>query len=200
VAWRLEGEYFENCNCEVVCPCFAQRPADNERCLVPFVCHVEEGERDGLRLDDLGFVLVVDSPAVMGDGGWRLATYIDERADGPQREALEAILSGAEGGVPGRLGRLIGERLGVKFVPIRFEVDGRRRRVEVPGIMAFEVEGIVATRNDGPVLEVTNTAHPFGPTLALARSLGGRYDDRDHGWSFDNTDRNGHYSHFVWQS
>ena len=34
MAWRLDGTYFENCNCEVVCPCSATdfaAPADHER-------------------------------------------------------------------------------------------------------------------------------------------------------------------------
>jgi hypothetical protein len=37
MAWRLEGTYFENCNCDVLCPCgasFFVLPADNERCRV----------------------------------------------------------------------------------------------------------------------------------------------------------------------
>jgi hypothetical protein len=38
MAWQLSGEYLENCNCEILCPCITsslQGPADNERCYVP---------------------------------------------------------------------------------------------------------------------------------------------------------------------
>ena len=50
MAWRLEGTYFENCNCNVLCPCgasFFALPADNERCYVVLVFHVDsvEGQR-----------------------------------------------------------------------------------------------------------------------------------------------------------
>jgi hypothetical protein len=24
--WQLAGDYFENCNCDVVCPCLDERP------------------------------------------------------------------------------------------------------------------------------------------------------------------------------
>ena len=103
MTWQLRGEYLENCNCDILCPCITsslQGPADNERCYVPLAMHISEGQCDGVRLDGLNAVLVVDSPAVMGEGGWRVAVYLDERADESQREALGTVLSGAQGGPP----------------------------------------------------------------------------------------------------
>ena len=47
MAWHLEGTYFENCNCDVLCPCGASSlvlPADKERCHVVLAYHVERGE------------------------------------------------------------------------------------------------------------------------------------------------------------
>jgi hypothetical protein len=50
--WRLSGDYFENCNCDVVCPCLVStsapltaRPTQGE-CNVPLVVHIDKG---GLR-------------------------------------------------------------------------------------------------------------------------------------------------------
>lgn len=198
MAWQLTGEYFENCSCDILCPCITssmQGPADTERCLVPLICHVREGSSDGVSLDDLSFIMVVDAPAVMGEGGWRVALYLDERADQSQQEALGAILSGQQGGPPEMLAPLIGEMLGVKTVPIRYESNGTRKRVEVPGIMEFEVEGLTNPMT-GEVLEVTNTIHPMGANLPIARSTKGAYDDPDYGLAFDNTGKNGHYRDF----
>ena len=202
MAWHLSGEYFENCNCDILCPCVTsslQGPADNERCRVPLICHIDEGERDGVSLDGLTFVLVLDTPQVMGEGGWRVATYIDEKADESQREALGAILSGAEGGAPAMLGPLVGENLGVKYVPMTYDSSDGRKRFEVPGIMEFEVEGVYAPESTA-VMEVTNVFHPMGSNLPIAKSLKGRYDDPDYGLSFDNTGKNGHFREFAWQS
>ena len=200
MSWNLVGEYFENCSCDILCPCLTSSllgRADTERCRVPLVIHINEGEKDGLSLDGLNVVLVADSPAVMAEGGWRVALYVDERADDSQRAALGEILSGAAGGPPAALAPLIGEQLGVKFVPIHYTANGGHKRVEVPGIMEFEVEP-VTNPETGEVLEVTGTVHPMGSNLPIARSVKGVYDDADYGLAFDNTGKNGHFRDFSW--
>ena len=198
MAWSIKGEYMENCSCKVVCPCEASMTveADNERCQVPLICRIDEGEKDGVSHDGLNFIILIDSPQIMANGNWRVGVYIDERADESQREALGAILSGSAGGVPASLGPLIGEQLGVKFVPITYEETDGGRRAEVPGIMTVEVEGIVGP--EGKLVEIANIGHPMGSSLPLAKSLDGRYDEPDWGLSFDNTGMNGNYRDFAW--
>lgn len=69
MAWKLSGEYFENCSCEVLCPCTTssmQGPADYERCRVPFICKIREGSFDDVSLDDLAFIMVVDNTGKNG--------------------------------------------------------------------------------------------------------------------------------------
>jgi hypothetical protein len=202
MAWNLSGEYLENCNCDVLCPCITSSlagPADHDRCYLPLALHITKGNSDGVPLDDLGAILVVDSPAVMGSGGWRVAVYLDERADESQRQALGGILSGALGGPPALLAGLIGEQLGVKFVPINFENHDDTRRVTVPGIMDFEVTGIRAP-DAGAVMRLFNVFHPMGTDLPVAQSSTGVFNDPDYGWSFDNTGKNGHYRDFAWSA
>ena len=50
MAWHIEGRYFENCSCEVVCPCTASLAlgADNDYCRVALVFHVDSGEVDDI--------------------------------------------------------------------------------------------------------------------------------------------------------
>lgn len=202
MSWRIEGEYLENCSCNVLCPCLTsniQGPADYERCYVPFAIHIRTGESEGVSLDGLNMVLVADSPAVMGNGGWRMAWYIDEHADDRQREALHEIFSGEKGGPPEFLAGMTGERLGVKYVPITWESHNGRKRVEVPGIMEFEVEGITAPESDA-AMEIHNIDHPMGNSLPIARGLTGVYNDPDYDLSFDNTGKNGHYRDILWQA
>ena len=200
MSWSIRGEYFENCNCDILCPCITSSmagPADNERCLVPLICHIDEGQKDGLSLDGLNVILVCDAPQVMGSGGWRVAVYIDERADAAQQAALGEIFSGALGGAPGMIAGLVGETLGVKVVPIEYTSSNGHKRVTVPGIMEFEVEGVYRPDSD-QVMEVTNTIHPMGANLPIARSIVGHYNDADYGLSFDNTGKNGHFRDFAW--
>jgi hypothetical protein len=165
---------------------------------VPLICKIREGSFDDVSLDDLAFIMVVDSPQVMADGGWRVALYVDERADERQQEALQAILSGQHGGPPELLAPLIGEMLGLKLVPIHYESSGNRYRVEVPGIMEFEVEGVTRPDSD-EVMEITGTVHPMGANLSIAKGVKGVYDDPDYGLAFDNTGKNGHFREFAWQ-
>jgi len=200
MAWHITGDYFENCNCDVICPCPTyglQGPADNERCFLPLFVHIEDGENDGVRLDGLNFVLVIDAPQVMAEGDWRVAGYVDERADDQQRQALGAILSGELGGPPEAIAGLVGEQLGVKFVPIEYEIDGERRRLTVPGIMEFEVESLKVPGSEDPA-EVNNVFHPMGSRLPVGKSVRGVYDDSEFGFSFDNSGKNGHIAKFAW--
>jgi hypothetical protein len=200
MSWSITGEYFENCSCEILCPCITNSmmgPADYERCQVPLIMHIDKGEKDGVSLDGLNAILVIDSPQVMSEGGWRVGLYIDERADESQRGALGEILSGAAGGPPEMLAPLLGEMMGVKYVPIQYESENGHKRASVPGIMEFEVEP-VTNPETGAVIEVTNTIHPIGADLPIAKSLKGHYDDGDWGLSFDNTGKNGHFRDFTW--
>src|SRR6266481_6214580 len=102
--WQLSGDYFENCNCNVVCPCLvstsaplAARPSQGV-CDVALVFHIDKGSYGKVPLDGLNVAVVGHTPGAMGEGNWTLAAYIDERADEQQTAALGAIFSGAEGG------------------------------------------------------------------------------------------------------
>ena len=55
--WRLSGDYFENCSCEVVCPCLVSKNAPltsrptNGVCDVALIFHIDSGRYDGIALD-----------------------------------------------------------------------------------------------------------------------------------------------------
>src|SRR5262249_40780681 len=105
-SWRIAGEYFENCNCDVVCPClFSPGPPMTARptagaCEVPLAFHIERGLYGDVPLDGLNAVVALRTPGVMAEGNASVALYLDERANERQRAALQAIFSGAAGGAP----------------------------------------------------------------------------------------------------
>lgn len=201
MSWQLKGEYFENCSCDVLCPCVTsalQEPGDAERCWVPLFLRVDDGHFADTRLDGLNVVMVIDSPPRMADANWRVGLYLDERASEQQQQALLAILSGEHGGVPEMLRPLIGEQLGVKVAPIHYSGEGHRRRGEIPGIAEFDVENIVVAASGEPVT-IKNVFHPMGSELPVSRSHVGRFDDPDFGLAFDNAGKNGHISQFDWR-
>jgi hypothetical protein len=79
-------------------------------------------------------------------------------------------------------------------VAITFESQGKRRRVQVPGIMEITVEGIVGAGDQEVWLD--NVAHFASRRLAAARGVASRY--RDHALTFENAGRNGHYAPIRW--
>ena len=101
--WTIRGEYFENCNCDVVCPCeigargpMTARP-DQGHCDVVLAFRVDDGRYGDVALGGLNVVAVFNTPGPMGEGNWRAAAYLDERASAQQQEALGAIFGGAAG-------------------------------------------------------------------------------------------------------
>ena len=125
--WRLSGDYFENCNCDVVCPCLVStaapltaRPTQGE-CNVPLVFHIDKGDYNGVALDGLNVAVIAHTPGPMANGNWTLAAYFDERADEKQTAALAAIFGGGEGGPMAAFAPMVGKHLGVKKVPIKYQ-------------------------------------------------------------------------------
>jgi hypothetical protein len=203
-AWRISGEYLENCNCEVLCPCLLgprsaaggalARPTEGH-CDVPVVFQVRAGRHGAVDLAGTHAALAVSTPGPMADGRWTLGLYLDAAASAPQRAALEAVFGGTAGGPIGRLAPLVATRLPTRTVPIEFGADGRRRWARIPGVLDVEIEGIEG-RAPGTETWIDNVRHFVASRLAAARARRSSY--RDHGWAWDHTARNGHYASFEW--
>src|SRR5437868_1305824 len=72
--WRLSGDYFENCNCDVVCPCLVSpaapltsRPTQGT-CDVALFFHIDKGSYDTTPLDGLNVAVIGHAPGAMGAG------------------------------------------------------------------------------------------------------------------------------------
>ena len=125
-AWQVEGDYFETCNCDFLCPCIStnmQAKPTKGDCKVAMVYHVAKGHFGATALDDLSFAVVAQTPGPMIEGNWTVGLIVDERANDAQRDALTAIATGKAGGPMAVLGSLIGNFAGVVSKPIHFEKD-----------------------------------------------------------------------------
>jgi len=198
-AWRISGEYFESCNCAVLCPCLlsrAQARPTEGHCDVVVAVQVARGEYGGTDLGGLAAAIAVYTPGVMAEGNWSVAVYVDERGSAAQRAGLEAIVSGLAGGPLARLAPLMTTRLPTKAVPIAVGVDGKRRTLSIPGIADVVVDGIAGVGDKEVWLD--NVGHFAARRLAAARGAGSRF--RDHAFDFDNSGKNGHYAPIDWAS
>lgn len=202
--WRIAGEYLENCNCEVLCPCLlgprnarggAQARPTEGYCDVPLVFQIQRGQYGAVDLANTHAALAVHTPGPMGEGNWTVALYLDERASPAQRDGLDAIFGGRAGGVMAAIGALATTRLPTRVAPIEFGKEGRRRWARIPGILDVEIEGIPG-RDARSEIWIENVLHPVSTRLAAARATRSSY--RDHAFTWSHGGRNGHYASFDW--
>jgi len=200
MSWQLEGTYFENCSCDMVCPCTTSglsMPADSERCQVVLVFHIERGDVDGVDVSGLTAAMVADTPPLMSDGNWRVGLFLDGAASAEQAEKLGAVFGGQLGGPPGMLAPLIGEMLGVQSAPIEYADDGRLHRVRIGDAVDIEIEDFVPPGSaTGEVSKLTGVFHPANSTLTMAKAT--RSSFNGFGLSFANEGKNGHSAPFSW--
>jgi hypothetical protein len=202
--WRFSGDYFENCNCSVVCPCLiskspplTSRPTEGF-CDVALIFHIDSGRYGDTTLDGLNVALAVLAPGPMAEGNWSVAAYIDQRADEKQTEALGTIFTGAAGGPMAQLAPLIGKNLGAQKVPITYRIEGKKRFAEIPKILHMSVDPLPTAHPSGEIW--ANTGHPVSPDrLALGVGASGNTFS-DHGMRWDNSGKNGHYAPISWSN
>ena len=173
MSYRMEGTYFENCSCEVPCPCTASMSlgADYDRCEVLLAFNVDSGEVDGVDVSGLSVALVAQTPKVMTDGNWKMGMIIDDGASDEQAEKLGAVFSGQAGGPMAGLVPLIGEILGSERAPVSYENDGLTHRIRAGDGIEVEVQDVVPFGSEsGEPAQLTNVFHPANSTLTIARA------------------------------
>jgi len=201
--WQITGDYFENCNCDVVCPCLlspnqplTSRPTAGA-CEVAFGFHIDRGSYGAATLDGLNVAMIARTPGPMAQGNWSVALYLDERANEQQRQAIQTIFTGAAGGPIAALAPLISTVLGVKALPITFRKEGKRRSVEIPSVMQLSVHPLPSMDPDKEIWAVN--AHPFASEVAMA--IGDEKSTwTDYGMHWDNSGKNGHYAAINWSN
>lgn len=199
MAWRLSGEYFESCSCDVLCPCItsqAQARPTRGYCDAVLAFSIEQGSFDGADLGGLNVVVALHTDGPMADGKGKNEIFIDRRASAGQRSALETVLSGRAGGAPAGIQGLVPTFLGFKQASITFEREGNSRRLVVEGFGDQAVTGLAGMGGDP--LTLTGTGHPASNDLALARASRAVFKD-DH-FEIDNSGQNGHFAHFSWSA
>lgn len=199
-SWKVEGDYFEACNCDSTCPCIFLADPDQGDCELTIGWHIEKGHYGPTRLDGLNVAGIFYAPSNMVTGPkWRAALYLDERANREQADALGAIFSGQAGGFLANVAALIGEVMGVRAAPIQFEAKGRQRRLRIPNALELEVEGTAGGDPNRESLVVNPAlygAAGFDPVIARST----QYTFKDHGLEWSNLGKNAFYSRFAYNA
>ena len=103
MSWHVEGSYFESCNCDAICPCrridgVGGGRSTHGECLGVLSWLIEAGHAGGVVLDGLAVALAIRYHDDEPGSPWTFVVYLDARADEAQRQALEALYTGALGG------------------------------------------------------------------------------------------------------
>src|SRR5947207_3054675 len=173
-AWTLNGQYYETCSCDFVCPCLTGQlkvSPTKGSCTFAMAFQIDRGTYGNISLDGLGFIVLGFTPEAMGKGNWSVGLIADERASVEQRDAITAIGSGAAGGPMAALSGLIGKFLGVESAPIRFDRSGAKWSVKASSLVDMAAEGAMGINPEATEpLHLDNTGHPAADRFALAHA------------------------------
>lgn len=199
--WRIDGEYMETCNCAFLCPCITSNltatPTQGD-CKFAVAMRIDHGEKDGVRLDGLAFIVVAHSPGAMINGNLTVGLIVDARATEPQVEAISTIATGAVGGPMAALGPLVGRIAGVERRPIQFVANGLTRSVQAGDLLDQACEGLPSASQPGQAIVIDNVAHPVNTRLSLARAVRSSLHAFGIDWEDRSGTRNGHFAPFSW--
>ncbi|WP_102109218.1 DUF1326 domain-containing protein [Oceaniglobus roseus] len=184
--WRMQGELFLNCSCTTFCPCVVSlgaHPPTEGHCHAWMAIAVDKGHFEGEPLDGINIGLLVDIPGRMGEGNWKVAAYIDERASQKAYNGLLKILSGAAGGTTGLFTFLVSEIIGAEREKVEIVRDGRRRSIVIGRKIQGEIEMIGGKSAEHPVM-VTNSKYWMGPDIIAAQGVKSKVRDYGRVWDF----------------
>ncbi|HSM40209.1 MAG TPA: DUF1326 domain-containing protein [Afifellaceae bacterium] len=201
--WHIEGHYMETCNCTYICPCIGSnltaKPTEGD-CKAAVAMRIDKGEKDGVSLDGIAFIVLLHSPGVMADGNFRVGLIVDDSASDAQVEAIAAIATGAEGGPMAMFAPLVGEIAGIERRPVSFEQDGMTIHVKAGELIDQSLEGVPSASVEGEPMYIDNVAHPVTTKLALAKATNSSFNAFGITWDDASGTRNGHFAPYSWSA
>jgi hypothetical protein len=134
--WRLQGDWWDVCNCNIGCPCVFSSPPSYGFCEGVLTWLIREGNYGNVKIDGgLAVVLVIHFEGTVFEKNREFGFLIDERANPEQREALKSIFLGKAGGAFAAWADLTIKVDGVEFVPMKVSHDPENWSVKVPGLI-----------------------------------------------------------------
>ena len=139
--WKLEGTVLVACNCDYGCPCNYNALPTTGDCEAGWTWHIERGTYGDVPLDGLTLALFADWPGAIHEGNGKAMAFIDEQGDDAQREALETLVRGEQGG-PWGLFINTYELLNVHSVSFDLELAEHRSRLRIADFVDLQMEPI----------------------------------------------------------
>lgn len=169
--WKVEGIYFEACNCDSVCPCYSARPPTYGYCEGNCTWHITKGHYGETLLDGLNVILVQRCDGFMRVTKWDCWFYFDQHTTEEQFNALQLIFTAAD--ERGHLGRIFGSLWQIQAVEraqIEMNLKGWQHQATILGRLGLAI-GVLK-------LEA-------GPTLCRVPNINGVAALADQDWFDD---------------
>ncbi len=140
MAYRLEGRLLEVCTCGVLCPCWVGADPDGGTCDVTVSWHFDKGEIDGVDMSGITIAILCHIPGNILKGNWSVVIFVDEKSSPQQEDAILRVFTGKLGGPIAEFANLIGRVVAVERVPITFEVEKGKGRLQIGSAVTADVE------------------------------------------------------------
>jgi len=198
MAWQIDANYYEGCNCALGCPCNMSGFPTHGYCEGAVCFEVTSGERDGVDLTGVKVASAVKWPGAIHEGNGVMALFID--ANEQQQQAMLPILTAEDPGLPWEiLAATVSEIHGPYFETI--EIDDRESdsTLRVGDKLVMQMESfknpVTGEKHDPHMVLkdgfIFQDGH-IGTTSTLTLDVDGV--------SFDHAGNNSYYSHVSWSS
>ena len=139
--YLLEGTLLEACSCGVLCPCWVGENPDLGECFAAIAWHYDKGRIGNIDVSGLTAVSITHIPGnILTPKSWRAVLFIDAKATEDQKNAIVGAIAGEYGGPLADLFQLVGKVEAVKSAPIRHDVEDGHGVLEIPGVLAAEMD------------------------------------------------------------
>ena len=133
--WEIRGSELVNCTCDYGCNCQFNGLPDKGHCHAVAGIQVDEGRYGSTSLSGLKVAAIFKWPAAIHLGNGEAIAFVDERADGQQRDALLKIMTGQDTDSFATMFAVYASTVtkmhNPVFTKIDFEVDVDKRRARL---------------------------------------------------------------------
>ncbi len=183
--WSIKGELALSCNCTVFCPCvlsLGQHEPTEGYCQTWAAVRIDQGHFGKVDLSGIKYGFMADIPGPLARGNWTMALFVDEQASAQAVKALTWIMTGRAGGSTALLKILGGAFLGLRQVPITYEIAGETRIIKIEKIVDGAITPIKG-KGQGNVM-IRNSEYWIAPDVTVARAERSRFRLFGRNWNF----------------
>jgi hypothetical protein len=184
--WHIKGELALSCNCTIFCPCvlsLGQHAPTEGYCQTWAAVRIDDGRFGEVDLSGIIFGFMADIPGRLARGNWTMALFVNDKASAQAVKALTWIMTGRAGGSTGLLKILGGSFLGVRQIPITYDMSGETRVIKMEKIVDGAITPVKG-KDKGNVM-IRNSEYWIGPDVTVARADKSRFRLFGRNWNFE---------------